>query len=449
MNLEAAFKEHIQTNFPETLNHKLLIAVSGGADSMALLYLLASLSKNIAVAHCNFGLRGTESDLDENLVVNTCKQLNIPVFSKRFETEKYVKKHAVSLQMAARELRYEWFHQLCYDHPFQWMATAHHQDDNVETILMNILRGTGIAGLKGIPLQNGLIIRPLLFAHKKQLVAYLNMNNYAYRTDLSNHENKYTRNKIRNIILPLLSELNHNATQHIHQLSEHATFASGIIQEKMSQLRQQYLSIESSVITIEYETVSQLNFPKLYLYELISTYGFKSSQCEWIHKSFLANTSGTRFFSPTHELLIDRKKLMLSPKGLNPSLQNHIIIDKLPKQILSIGTLSYQFNMVPAASVSDYLPGHLYVNADHLSFPLSIRHWQNGDAFYPLGSSGKKKVSDFLIDRKISVVQKRSVCVLMDQSGFILALLDYQIDNRYKLDEHTQLVLHIYKKSET
>lgn len=448
MNLQEAFIQSLEQQFPGIRSKRVLLAVSGGPDSMALLYLFAGVTKHITVAHCNFGLRGNESDADELFVKQHCGLLNIPFYTKRFDTTAYATQNSVSIQVAARELRYEWFEQLRAQHQLDFVATAHHLDDNVETVLMNMLRGSGMKGLSGIPTQNGTIIRPLLFADKEQLLHYLNEHNIAYRVDASNSSNKYTRNKLRNTILPQLSELNPQATTHIHLLSKHAQFAYSLIKEKTTQLATQFFSENKETIQLQYDVISMLPFAELYLYELIADYGFNPTQCELIHANFCAGKTGSRFLSEKYELIVDRQTLLITQVEAATASSPTVIIQKQPDQTITLHQTTYTITFIERSSIDTYQPGYLYLDADNLLFPLHCRVWKQGDAFKPLGSPGVKKVSDFLIDQKVNLKEKRHTYILESATGDIVALFNHRIDDHYKITPSTQTVLLIKRKGD-
>lgn len=446
MNLETAFDQFLERQFPHAKSQRVLLAVSGGPDSMALLHLFAGISKTIAVAHCNFGLRGAESDADEKHVQQICSELGITCYTTRFETAEYATEHALSIQLAARQLRYEWFNRLLQDHHFDVIATAHHQDDNVETVLINMLRGTGMKGISGIPVQNGAVIRPLLFATKNEIFEYLDNHHHVYRTDVSNTENKYTRNKIRNIILPQLTELNPMASTHIHELSKHAQFAYSLIKEKTAALTAQYVTANNGSTILQYDTISMDPYAPFYLFEIIAAYGFNTTQCNGIHENFVTAKSGSRFLSDFFELIIDRQSLIITALEQTNKPDPEIVINKLPAQTISLNGHNYILELIDASAITAYQTNHLYLNADNLTFPLTCRTWKQGDAFLPLGGFGSKKISDFLIDNKVSLSKKRSTYILETATDGIIAILDHRIDNRFKISPQTSLVLHIHKK---
>jgi tRNA(Ile)-lysidine synthase len=446
MNLEDSFKQFIQLNFNHALTQKVLLTISGGPDSVALLHLYNNVSKNITVAHCNFGLRGIESDQDEAFVKDLCNKKGIECFTIKFNTKEFASQNALSIQMAARELRYNWFEQLSIEHHFNFIATAHHLDDNVETVLINLIRGTGIKGLSGIPVSNGKIIRPLLFATKQQLLDYLNQHTFSYRVDASNKENKYIRNKLRNDILPQLALINPEVNAHINDLSIHSKFTAQIVANKIEELKQLHFFYNEDVVIISYLPVSGLDYAPLYLFEFISSFGFNTTQCSNIHQSFLSQKTGSQFFSETHELIIDRANLIITPLS---NISNVVIEHKLefgPSQIFKLSGKNFGADIISAKSISNYLPGHLYLNADNLSFPLTIRNWKAGDKLHPLGSGGKKKVSDYLTDRKISIADKRNIFVLENKEGKIIAIINHIIDDEFKVLTNSKMVVHIYEK---
>lgn len=408
----------------------ILLAVSGGVDSMAMLYLFKEGGFQIGVAHCNFQLRGKESDGDEEFVGQVCKELSIPMFIKRFETEAYAWENSLSTQMAARELRYAWFDELLTGHSYRYLATGHHFDDSMETILLNLTRGSSTDGLAGIPVKNGNVIRPLLFATKDQIEKYAMMKGMVWREDESNLTDDYQRNFIRHQIVPQLKELNP---------SLETTWQSGIekIQGDLSLLHHAYVNWkeefvvdEPERITIAKDAFSLFVQPASLLWRYARTFGFNFEQSKEVIQS-LHGQPGKRFFSATHLLVIDRDLLIITPH--QHTWNEEIIVKGQTESIL--GPFRLRMEMVTGATLGSEQTEAI-LDADRLSFPLVWRKWKAGDSFHPLGMDHRKKLSDFFIDKKISVADKDTITVI-ESDGKVVWVVGYRIDDRFKLTPKT------------
>ena len=411
----------------------ILVAVSGGLDSIALLHLFKLANFKISVAHCNFKLRGTESDADHDFVAHTCKQLNLPFFSKDFDTLAYAKLNSVSIQMAARELRYAWFTELRLSNAIDYIATAHHQDDQVETILLNLSRGTGLKGLHGIlPIQNHLV-RPLLYTDRAKLEAWMCTRKISYREDSSNASLKYARNKLRHKVLPVLKELNPSLAATMQQNAERFENSQQNLAFFYDKCRAELLKEVNGDLHFNLEVLQTYPAPIDVLFYFLSEYGFQ----DWKAISHLFRApSGKVISSNTHELLKNRTSLVLKKTVSSTSAQFFIQEDLTSvsspfnltfKQLPNSG---FKVSTNPLIAALDY---------DKLAFPLLLRKWKSGDVFQPLGMRGKKKLSDFFIDTKLSIFEKRNTWVLCSATK-IVWVVGHRIDERFKLVENGQKV---------
>ncbi len=423
---------------------RFLLAVSGGVDSMVLLQIFNSLKLDFSVAHCNFNLRADESDLDEKLVRETCELIEVEYFVKQFETMGYKNEKGISTQMAARDLRYNWFAELVKEKKVDFIVTAHHLDDNIETVFLNLARGTGIRGISGMEISNGEIFRPMLKISKKEIVAYAVNHQIEYREDASNASNDYKRNKLRNQILPLFQELNPSFVEtmgnNISQLREVNNFYKKSIGKELKNIVKNSINSNTKIST---KSLMESTLPKLSLYEILSSYEFNSTQAEEVFLVLSnANSVGKEFISPSYRLIVDRNELIISPK--KSEKEESILINNGEKFVTYSNKLSLK--RLPVSSIelnSD--SKNAFLDADKIKFPLLLRRWKKGDRFCPLGMVGKKKVSDFLIDEKISRIEKDEVFVL-ETNGNICWLVGYRIDDNYKITPNTKNVLKLTLK---
>jgi tRNA(Ile)-lysidine synthase len=430
------FKHEIQKFIEDkalfTLKDKVLVALSGGADSVALLRILLSLGYACECMHCNFHLRGEESDRDEAFVRALCEACSVPLHIIHFDTEKYAKEHHQSIEMAARELRYNWFHRLREERHASVIAVAHHRDDSVETFLLNLMRGAGINGLKGIPVKNGHIVRPLLSVSREGILDYLQAINQGYVTDSTNLEDEYMRNKIRLNILPLMKEVNPSVMETIQETTFRLSEVASIYQkDRMEAIAHKVISVSPELYQISLTDILEDVAPISLLHEVLSPKGFNASQIRDIHRSLSSSQSGKRFYTTEWEVLRDREYLWIQKKG-SSQLIPELIMEEVER------------------TPSFVIPRDKHIaclDADQLNHPLTIRKWEKGDKFVPLGMNGKKKVSDYLTDKKFSLFQKENQYVVCCGEN-IVWLVNERSDHRYRITDRTQRILLIQIKKD-
>ena len=417
-----------------------LVAVSGGIDSMSMANLILKCEyPNFAVATVNFNLRGEESNRDEALVRNWAEGKNLKFYSKSFDTEGYALSKGISIQMAARELRYGWFYDLMENDGFDCLAIAHNLNDTVETLFINILRGTGVDGLAAIrevveiPLKGKKIIRPLLGFTRKEIEEYAANEEVKYFHDHTNFENHYSRNKIRNLVFPLIEEINSSFLHTAEKSIRHFTTAGNILRDLYLQKREVILVPESTPEKTEFllEPLLSEKYPEYWLFMLLEEYGFNSDQVHQISAS-LNGTPGKLFYSSTHRVLKDRDKLIITPITLPENDEGQLNITDIVE--ISVYEKGTQFTPVPSNKI-------FFMDADKIEFPLSVRKWKDGDKFRPLGMFGNKKVSDYLTDVKRDMFTKENRYVLISAKGQILCLLGERIDDRFKISSSTARIL--------
>ncbi|WP_282014723.1 tRNA lysidine(34) synthetase TilS [Marinifilum flexuosum] len=423
-------------------DEKVLVAVSGGIDSVVLLHMLLKMEVNCAIAHCNFHLRGDESDGDFEFVKNLAKQYNLPFYSKDFDTKTYADSNKLSIEMAARELRYEWFNQILELENYQYIAIGHHADDVAETVLINLVRGTGIHGLTGIKSKLGKIIRPLLPFTRQELEDFAESEGLNYREDSTNRETDYVRNKIRHQVIPVLEQINpairKTMSENVQRFKEVEQIYNDVIEENRLHLVFQ----REKQLLISIARLQELPSPSSHLFEILSPYGFHHRDVRMIAKS-LDSISGKRFFSSTHQLLRDRKYLILSELEENDSSE-YLLEEKS-------GTIEFPMEM--EASFIDRTPNFKFptnpevgcLDASKLKFPLKLRKWQKGDSFRPIGMKGNKKISDFFIDQKFSLQNKENTWLLI--SGDRIAwVVGHRLDDRFKITATTTKIFKLELK---
>lgn len=433
------FQKYIQANdlFHKTDN--VLLGVSGGIDSIVMFHLFRIAGIKFGVAHCNFGLRGNESDHDEEFVSRLAENYNILFFSKRFETQKIADNEGISIQMAARDLRYEWFEEIRNTKKYDYIAIAHNSDDQIETFMLNLTRGTGIKGLSGIKTKHDKIIRPLLFASRNEIEEFATKNNFLYREDSSNSSIKYHRNKIRHKIIPDLEEINPNfrntMIDNIKRLKDTEKIFHEAIQEKYKKV----VTEKDHSFYFAIEELKKLDPIETYLHEFTKPYGFSHTQLKDILSS-LDGIPGKQFLSTTHRLIKDRDFLILEEITVNPSMVYTInekdIQINYPLQ-LQVEELEFNQNYT---IIKDSKIGQF--DYDKLVFPLTIRKWQKGDYFMPLGMNNLKKLSDFFIDQKLSILEKENVWILESENK-IVWIIGLRPDERFKISNETRKILSI------
>ena len=422
------FQNHIEQNFTQLKDKKLLLAVSGGIDSMVLLDLFYKLRFDICVVHCNFQLRGKESDGDEMLVREICQDRYIPYFIETFETLEFAKENKLSIQLAARKLRYDWFQEII-SLGFDYVLTAHHLDDNVETFLINFTRGTGLEGLTGIPVQNGNIIRPLLPFSREEIENYAKEYNIQWREDSSNASDKYFRNKLRHDIVPILKELNTGFLDSFQNTLHHLQQAESLVNDASKLVYEKVVVEKENLLEIHLNPLLQFENYKAYLYQWLKEYGFSA----WNDIYDLVEAqSGKQVFSETHILLKDREKLILSERKSTDKSEVFII-----ESIESKVNIPLKLRFCKAVNIFETDSNCIFVDENKLKFPLTIRKWQEGDYFYPSGMNGKKKLSKYFKDEKYSLLDKENQWLLCSEDQ-IVWVIGKRADNRFTSKETTQ-----------
>lgn len=415
---------------------KILIAVSGGLDSVVLTHLCSKLNLNIALAHCNFNLRGNESDTDEAFVLELAKTLDIEVFIQHFNTEAYAKAEKSSIQMAARTLRYNWFFDLARQLQFDYILTAHHADDNLETVLINLTRGTGIEGLTGIPERNENIVRPLLKFSRESLEYYAKSKNITWREDSSNASTKYLRNKLRHDVIPILKEINPTLLKNVETTLDNLKDTKAIVQESVSAvLKRAIIQRDSEAVIYKIQEFKNLKQPKAYLFEVFKIYGFT----DWnVLENLLHAQSGKQIMSNTHTLLKNRETLVLT-ENTTVTAFKEITIEKPSKSIeIANGLLSIEH----VEKLEKNTKSTIYLDQKLLNFPLKVRQWEKGDYFYPLGMTGKKKLSKFFKDEKLSLRAKEK-CLVLTSNNTIVWVINYRSSALFKATNQTDNILKI------
>lgn len=415
------------------------MAVSGGADSVALLLLLSDMGYDVEVAHCNFHLRGAESDRDEEFVKKLCDSLGVPLHIAHFDTKEYASLHKVSIEMAARTLRYGYFEQLRRDIGAGGICVAHHRDDNVETLLMNLVRGTGVQGLVGIKPVNGNIVRPLLCISREEIEKYLSSIGQAFITDSTNLTDEFIRNKFRLKIIPLLKEINPNVQDNIRRTSEYVSGAMRILDNAIaSSVRRVVIERSDSGIVIDVSALKHELSPEYLMYEILKDYGFSSIQIEQIYKSIDAQT-GTIFVSTDYELVMDRGRIVIERKSANRCLL------KIPEPGIYVVSEGTRFRLRTVVIDENFVVPRTCdtacLDADKVHFPLMLRNVKVGERFIPFGMKGSKLISDYLTDRKRTLFQKRSQLVLVDASDHVLWLVNERPDNSYCISKDSSMAL--------
>lgn len=438
--MQEKFDAFISENNLFCTTDRILIAISGGLDSVVLATLMKKSNYDIALAHCNFHLREEESNRDEAFVRNWAKENNVQLFVKEFDTYQYMKDNKLSLEMAARDLRYEWFNSLMQENNFTYLATAHHLDDSIETFFINLLRGTGIAGLHGIQVKNDKIVRPLLFATREEITEYANNNNLSHVEDSTNAETKFTRNKIRHKLFPILKEITPNFESALKKDIEYLKDTEAIFLKEIEKAKQEIIEIDDEVIKLNISKIKALNPIKIYLYEIISEYGFNETNTLDI-LSCLDESSGKQFFSKTHRLLKDREYIFID-KIKNNSTNEFFLINQ--EQGSLIHPLKMQIEILKDLKFVNISKDKniAMLDADLVKFPLVLRKWRQGDSFVPFGMKKEKKLSDYFTSNKYSLLDKENQWILCSEDK-IIWLIGERIDDRFRISNKTKNILKI------
>ncbi len=423
-----------------------LLAVSGGVDSVVMTNLFKLSGLNFGIAHCNFQLRGKDSDGDAEFVKLLAAELEVPFYTESFETKIYQKENKLSLEEAARDLRYTWLEEIRKTFNYNSIATAHHLNDSIETVFINLTKGTGINGLKGIPVKNGNIIRPLMFASRNEIESFAESNKLNFRTDATNTENDFTRNKIRNQVIPVLKEINPSFEQTFANNLQHFEESSAIVQQQIDRKLKKLIIHRGTNQYIPINSLIHLDAVNTYLHNYLSPHGFNADQINQIISCF--GKSGKSFYSDTNRVIVDRKYLILTSK--EESVSGITIIEKETKKV-NCGGIHLEFDL------SKYKPGMqlndlgkiAYFDADKIEYPLLLRRWQPGDYLYPLGlkkkksdKPGKKKVSDLLTDLKIDLFEKEKTMVLLSGDK-IIWVVGVKQDGRFCVSNSSKQLLKI------
>ena len=419
-----------------TLNIKqsILAAVSGGRDSVVLAELLHRGGYRFEIAHCNFHLRGDESDRDEQFVRDLANRYGVPCHVAQFDTDAYASEKKVSTEMAARELRYEWFEKVRQERGLDLIAVAHHRDDAIETYFINLLRGAGLAGLCGMKAQNGHVVRPLLHVSREEIDRYIAENGLHYVDDRTNATDLYLRNRIRHQLMPLLRELNPAFDTTMEQNLLNLSDANEIYQNTIAQLRDNALTRQPDGIDeIPISAIENLCPQTTLLFELLRPYGFSADVVGEILDG-LHGESGRQYRSATHIAVKDRDTLQIAP------LDRHVI---QPQLTISAPLPRNRFTNLKTTSDT------ILCDAEKLKQPLTLRHWRDGDRFHPFGMKGTRLVSDYFTDRKLSVIEKQQQWLLCDVDGRIVWLVGLRADNRFAVSETTKEVVRISLSSQT
>ena len=435
-------EQHIREENLMPLDAKLLVGVSGGADSSVLLHVLWRMGYEVVVAHCNFHLRGEASDGDAAFVRTLAHNYGFKFYEIDFKTEEIASQRGISIEMAARELRYEWFEKLLEKEECQFIAVGHHADDAVETFFLNLLRGSGLKGLSGMRRMRDHVVRPLLGVNRTDVLQYCKEHGLDYREDVTNQETIYRRNKLRLEVIPLLQEMNPSLTHTILETTQRMSDAYGLVQWASEKIKQEVCCQVDDMLCFDLKQL--LNFPGhgTLLYEWLGDYGFTQSQ---IADMLLCDnkSSGQGFYSEAYVISHSRGTLFLKSRSF--------VIDsdefKIPNEVGTYGTqikikLEYNSNEIDYRQNKN--KSKIYLNPDSLEFPLRVRRWRKGDFFYPLGMTGKKKLSDYFTDLKLSPLEKKQVYIL-ESNGSVVWVIGYRQDKRFSLKENTfvKLVLSV------
>ena len=433
-----AFKSYIHSSGLFSQSDRILLAVSGGVDSIVMVQLFKDAGFNFGIAHVNFELRGDESDGDETFVKNLAEQFAVPIYIKHFDTKQYAADRKISVQMAARDLRYAWFDEIVTDNDYNFIATAHHLDDQAETFFINLLRGTGISGMHGILPKQGKVIRPMMFTTREKIMAFALDLNLAWREDRSNKSRKYLRNKLRLDVLSELYKINPLFSYKLNESISHMRDVETIYNYHIAGVTADLVQQTPNGITISIDWIYEYQPHNTYLFELLKPYGFSYPVVKEIVRS-IDTFSGKVFYSPTHRLLRDREHFIIQPlSDLSP--------DTIDSEVYTIerNTTNIEFPVCLCTHETDNITelpmgkaSIACLDLDKLQFPLKLRKWEKGDWFMPLGLKGKMKLSDFFINQKVSLADKEKIWLLLSGED-IVWVIGKRIDNRFRITPKTK-----------
>lgn len=422
------FKQHLHQNFPFLEEGKLLIAISGGVDSVVLAHLCSQLNLNFSLCHCNFNLRGQESNDDEAYVKELAKNLKVPVYTTSFETEKYATKNKVSIQVAARELRYAWFYELLEKKDYEYVLTAHNTDDNLETFIINLTRGSGLEGFTGIPPINNKAVRPLLAFSRDDITLFAIKNEIDWREDKSNASIKYIRNKVRHKVIPILKEINPHVLESFQNTLEYLNESQSIINDATKNISQKIVSYEHNLLKLNCKKLNELPNKKAYLYQLLHTYGFTA----WNDVvDLVSGQPGKQVFSKTHRLLKDRNFLILTTTNESLTEKGPFLIKETSAEI----SHPIKLTILNTADSTPENKHQIIINKDLVTYPLSLKKWRHGDAMHPTGMTGSKKISQLFKDKKLSLLDKEKIWLLADAKDHIIWVIGLRQDRRFTADK--------------
>jgi tRNA(Ile)-lysidine synthase len=430
------FKQFIIKEKLLAKDQRILLAVSGGIDSVTLCHLMHEAGFKFGIAHCNFKLRGKESEEDEKFVRQLSLKFKVPFFHHSFETKKYSEEKKISVQMAARELRYDWFEEIRRKNNYHFIAVAHHQDDEIETFFINLIRGTGIAGLHGIKAKAGKIIRPLMFASRKEIEEYIRRKKIKYREDSSNSSLKYLRNQVRHQLIPQLKKMNPDMEETIKSEISRIRKIESVFYRSVEEKRKEIIKKEEGILKFDIKKLLSLGNRESYLYEFLKPFGFSGDIIEMISQG-MQSEPGKIFYSSTHRLLKDRSFLVLSPVPEKTKEQFFVkegcreMKVPVPLKFKTVAVTA-RFNISKDKNIGMF-------DRDKLTFPLTIRKWKAGDLFRPFGMKGKKKLSDFCTDIKLSLLEKENTWLLCS-GGDIIWVIGHRTDDRYRITAGTKRV---------
>lgn len=429
-----AFKKHIEAHFPALADQKILVACSGGLDSIVLLYLLQKIGLTLGVAHCNFKLRGDHSDADLSFVETIAGNLGVPVFTTVFDTKTYAKTQGISTQVAARELRYEWFYSTARANGYDRIATGHHADDDLETFFINLSRVTGLRGLTGIASNTEQLIRPLLPFSRAQIMQFAKKEELFWREDSSNSTRDYLRNKLRLDVIPAFKGVNKTVLQNFQQTQQHLKESQALLEDYITLVTKLVVSHTDAGYEIDIKQLQALPNTNTLLFELLYPYGFTDFKAI---ASILESEVGKKVLSKQYVLHKDRNHLVLTKKEQVVDSRVYYIDAKQQSC-----TIPIKLNFTKVAQVGEHEPHSLYVDAAKLTYPLKVRAWRLDDVFHPFGMKGKKKLTKFFKDEKLSLLSKNSVWVL-ESGDEIVWVIGLRPDDRYKVTSATNKVLKI------
>jgi tRNA(Ile)-lysidine synthase len=437
------FRRYIEENNLVNKSDRILLAVSGGIDSMVMAHLFKAMNADIGIAHCNFNLRGRESDKDEAFVKHFATKNIIPFFSESFDTTGFASEKGISIQMAARELRYRWFEEIRLKNNYSLISVAHNLNDNVETFLINLTRGTGIAGLTGMKPKFRNLIRPLLFASRDAIIEYSVQNMVSYREDKSNAETKYTRNKIRHEIIPQFREINPSFETTITETAERLNEINEIITGHISAVREKTSIIRDDSIVFKISILQGLSPSLTLLYELFKPYGIgKGNLADLVN--LIGSKTGSKLFTDRYRIIKNRKELVVSE--IADDTDDHFEISVIEDFLKFPGCISAETKKVNSRFRIPVSSNIACLDAEMITFPMVIRKWKHGDSFYPLGMKQKKKLSDYFVDNKYSFIGKEH-CRILESGGKIVWIINDRIDNRFRITPDSRNALIIKFKS--